>query len=43
MAYFKNFQEYSFLCSDLLPEGKHKRNEYLRIPEESKPMEKIFK
>ena len=31
MAYFTDFQDYFFLCSDISPEGKRKLNDYLQI------------
>ena len=31
MAYFTDFQDYFFLCSDISPEGKHMLNDYLQI------------
>lgn len=35
MAYFTDFQDYFFLCSDISPEEKRKLNDYLRILEDS--------
>ena len=35
MAYFTNFQDYLFLCSDLSSEEKQKLDNYLRILEYS--------
>ena len=35
MAYFTNFQDYFFLCSDLSAEGKRKLDEYLWLLENS--------
>ena len=31
MAYFTDFQDYFFLCSDISPEEKRKLNDYLQI------------
>ena len=31
MAYFTDFQDYFFLCSDISPEEKRKHNDYLQI------------
>ena len=31
MAYFTDFQNYFFLCSDISPEEKRKLNDYLQI------------
>ena len=30
MAYFTDFQDYFFLCSDISPEEKRKLNDYLQ-------------
>ena len=35
MAYFTDFQDYFFLCSDISPEEKRKLNDYLQILEDS--------
>ena len=35
MAYFTDFQDYFFLCSDISPEEKRKLNDYLQILENS--------
>ena len=35
MAYFTNFQDYFFLCSDLSTEEKRKLDEYLWLLEDS--------